>query len=371
MLESQLRQLITRGDCSGPFLSLYIDTHRNDESQRDRIRAWVKQEARRIREAVGGNGVVEASVERGISQIQSYVDQSLDPATRGLAVFVCPSEDLFIPLELPVPVEPQLRIGTRPYVRPLMELRQSYPLILVAMIDAKTARLFELEFGRVLFELDLENLDLPRRHDQGGWSQANMQRHVQDHVNRHHKEVAERLTRLVDQGRVRSVILSGQERNVANFRQYPPKRVEERLVGTLHLDIRSSAEEIISAALHLLRQKQQQSISERLQSIEETAQKNGRAVLGVAAVADAVNQRRLETLFVSHRAQAPGWRCTGCGTLGETIPLGCPVCGKPVVTVDLIDEFIAAAETEDAKLEFAPAGSLLDRYQGVGASLRF
>jgi peptide subunit release factor 1 (eRF1) len=371
MLDTELRQLITRGDSSGPFFSVYMDTNRGDESQRDRIRTWIKHEAQRIREALGGNGEVDESVERAVSQIQDYVENSLDPATRGLAVFVCPTEKLFLPLELPVPVEPKVRIGTRPYVRPLMELRQSYPPVLVAMIDAKTARLFELEFGRVLFELDLENPDLPRRHDQGGWSQANMQRHVQDHVNRHHKEVAERLTRLVDQGRVRGVILSGQERNAANFRQYLPKRVEERLAGTLHLDIRSSAEEIIEAALRLLRQRQQESIAERLQSVEEIAQKNGKAVLGVPAVADAVNQRRLETLFLSHGVEAPGWRCTNCRTIGESIPLGCPVCGKQIVTVDLIDEFLSAAETEDAKLEFVPPGSLLDRYQGVGAALRF
>ena len=371
MLQQELRNLAVRADSAGPFLSLYIDTNRNDESQKDRIRVWMKDEARRIREAIGGNGEIDSSLQKGITQIQTYLDNSLEPTTRGLAVFVCPSEDVFIPLQLPVPVAPQLKIGTRPHLRPLMELRQSYPPVLVALVDAKSARLFELEFGRVLFELDLEHPDMPRRHDQGGWSQANLQRHVQDHVNRHHKEVAETLSRLVDQEPVRAVILSGQERNVANFRNFFPKRVEERVIGTLRLDIRSSAEEITAAAQRLIGQTRDASTTERLELIEETAQKNGRGALGVAAVVDALNQRRIDTVFLSPQAEAQGWKCPSCGTIGHLIPLGCPVCSKPVVTADLIEEIISAAEKEDAKVEFVNSGSVLDRYEGIAAALRF
>lgn len=369
MLEQQLRELAMRGDSRGPFLSLYIDTNRNDESQRDRIRVWMKDEARRIREEVGADG--ERDIEGAVGLIQSYIEESLLPDTRGLAVFACPSEDLFMPLQLPVPVEPALRIGTRPHLRPLMKLRHQYPPVLVAMIDGKSARLFEMEFGRVLFELDLEQPDAPRKHDQGGWSQANFQRHVQDHVNRHHKEVAERLARLADQGRVKAVILSGQERNVANFRGFLPKRVEELVAGTVHLDIRSAAEEITRSAQEVIRSDFENQITARLEMVEEAGRKNGRGALGIAPVADAINQRKLETLFLSETAEARGWKCSRCGMIGQAVPLGCPACGGGVVTVDLVEEFISATEREDAKLEFVPSGTVADRYEGVAAALRF
>lgn len=369
MLEQQLRELALRADSQGPFLSLYVNTNRSDEQGRDRIRVWMKDETRRIREEMGSDG--QPDVEKAVGLIQSYIEESLRPGTRGLAVFACPSEDLFLPLQLPVPVEPQLRIGSRPHLRPLMKLRQRYPLVLVAVIDNKSARLFEMEFGRVLFELDLENPDVPRRHDQGGWSQANYQRHVQNHVDRHHKEIAERLSRLIDLGRVKAVVLSGQERNVANFRGFLPKRVEELVAGILHLDIHSTAEEITRSAQELNRAAFENQIAARLELVEEAARKNGRGALGVAALADAVNQRKLETLFVSEHAQAHGWKCSQCGTLGQQVPLGCPICSAPVVTVDLIEEFVSAAGREDAKLEFVPPGSPLDRYEGVAAATRF
>lgn len=371
MLDQQLRELAVRQHFTGPFLSLYIDTNRSDEQQRDRIRVWMKDEARRIREDLGGNGHKNRDVESEIGRIQSYLEESLKPETRGLAVFTCPSEDLFLPLQLPVPVQPHLSIGSRPHLRPLMELKYNYPPVVVVLVDAKSARVFEMEFGQVLFELDHEHPDMPRRHDQGGWSQANMQRHVDEHVNRHHKDVAEMLSRLIDQNRVRAVVLSGQERNVANFRQFLPKRVEERVAGTLHLDIRSAAEEITRAAQEVVHRAQQKTAIEKLQFVEEAGQKNGRGALGIDGVVDAANQRRLESLFMTSTAHAQGWRCTKCGVLGHEIPLGCPVCGGTVVTLDLVEELISAAEREDAKVEFVASGTLLDRYDGLGAHLRF
>jgi hypothetical protein len=60
-----------------------------------------------------------------------------------------------------------------------------------------------------------------------------------------------------------------------------------------------------------------------------------------------------------------------CGILGETVPLGCPACGGAVVTVDLIEEFISAAQTEAAAIRFVESFPLLDRHQGIGAILRF
>lgn len=371
MLDQELRQLATRDDSDGPFISLYIDTNRHDEQHKDRIRVWIKDETRRIRESIGTNGLDDSAVERGITQIQDYVANSLEPTTRGLAVFVSPTEDLFVPVQLPVPVDPQLNIGSRPYLRPLLQLKQSYPLVLVALVDGKAARLFELELGRILFEVDLEDPERPRRHDQGGWSQANMQRHVDERTKRHHKEVAEAVSRLVDQGHVRAVIVSGQERNVANFRSFFPKRVEELTIGTLSLDIHASADQITVAAQELLRAAQNDKIRTRLVEAEEAARKQGKGALGMNGVADAINQRRVETLFVSSSSAARGWRCTSCKMIGYAVPLGCPACGNPVVTVDLIEEFIAGAEKEDARLEFVGPGSLLERYEGVAASLRF
>ncbi|MGH9457797.1 MAG: Vms1/Ankzf1 family peptidyl-tRNA hydrolase [Thermoanaerobaculia bacterium] len=370
MLESSLRDL-AQHQTSGPFLSLYLDTNRNDEAQKDRIRVFLKNEKNRIREDLEGNGN-DTAIERGIRQIESYVEHDLQPETRGVAIFACPTEDIFIPLQLPVAVRPELSIGVRPHLRQLAAIRQRNPRVALAMVDAKYARLFALEFGRILSEIDLSDPDMPRRHDQGGWSQANMQRHVQDHIDRHHKEVADLVTRMADKAEFERFILSGQERNLANFRSFLPKRVEERVIGILHLDIRSGEEDVVDACRRIVEGDQLLRLRERLAQLEEASQSGGRGALGFAGVVDAVNQRRLARLVIGENASARGWRCTSCGTLGEAIPVGCPACGEAVATVELVEEFIAAAQRDDAEVDFVPAGAtLIDESGGVGALLRF
>ena len=367
MIETQIRQLAARKESKGPFVTLYLDTLRRDESQRDRIRVFLKNEVQKLRDSVGGNGQ-QASLENAIKQIEEYVENSLEPGTRGVVIFSCPTDNFFNPIQLPVPVQPELRIGSKPHLRQLAELRQQYPNVLVAMVDGKSARLFQLGFGQILSEIDLEDPDMPRRHDQGGWSQSNLQRHVQDHVDKHHKEVADVVSKLIQQGKAKTLILSGQDRNVANFRSFLPKNVDALIAGTLHLEMRSSAEEIVAAAHELLEARRNTEVASRIGSLQ---QPNGRTALGSEAVAEAVNQKKIDQLFVSRRADAKGWKCSSCSTVGVQIPLGCPACGANVNTIDLIDEFISAAHLEDALVECVIEHPILEKNDGVGAILRF
>ncbi len=367
-LDRHLRQLASVNHSGDPVLSLYVDTNRNDEAQRDRIRLFLKHESQRIRDEIGGNGH-QAEVERGIQSIERYIADNVGTDTRGLAVFSCPTKDFFHAIELPVTVDATLSIGSRPSLRKLAQLRQDNPSAFVVLVDGKHARIVKLQFGTAQEVADLENDEVPRKHDQGGWSQANIQRHMQDHIDRHHKEAAELLMKMTDTGAV-SIILAGQERNVANFRGFLNKHAEALVIGEVHLDIRATHDEIASACDSLLRAHGGRRTSELMEQLG-TAKSNGRGVVGAQKVADSVNQRKLDHLLLSDKANAQGWSCLSCGILGESVPLACPACSGSVASVDLVEEFIAAAENESARVRFTGAFPLLDRHEGIGAILRF
>jgi len=364
MINDQIRQLATRPDSKGPFVTLYIDTARNDEAQKDRIRLFLKNETGHLRETIGehANGLEDA-----IRQIERYVEDSLEPGTRGLAIFAAPAEQFFSPLQLPITVRPELAIGSRPHIRQLAELRQAHPAAALAMVDAKSARLFLINFGKIELEVDLENPDTPKRHDQGGWSQANIQRHLQENIDRHHQRVADTLARIVDHDRVRGgVILSGQERNVANFRGFLPKRVDEKVIGVLHLDMHSNLEDVTAACSALVRGKARGEAMARVATLE-----GGRGAVGFNRVIAALNERKIDGIFFTTKAAARGWRCTSCRILGLEVPLGCQVCGQPVRSCDLVEAIILSAEAEGASVSCIDEPSALDRFDGVGAALRF
>ncbi len=370
IIAERIRELASRTESRSPFLTLYLDTNRGDGSRQDRIRLLMRHEMERVRQALGHNGQQEL-VEKGVREIETYLNDSVDPAMRGVAVFAAPAEEFFLPLQLPVAVEPQLNIGSRPHVRQLARLRARHPHLLVALVDAKNARLVEVEMGRVVREINLEDPDVPNKTDQGGWSQANIQRHIQDHINHHHKDVADQLTRLYDGNPSIGLIVSGQERNVANFAGYLPKRLQDALLGNLKLDIRASADEIVEEAETMIRSRREERLHKLVSDLEEATRKNGRGALGKQQVIEAVNQRKLEQLFIGQDSGGRGWKCVNCAVIGETIPLGCPACGEPVLTVDLVEQFISAAENESAEVIFIDGSALLDRHQGVGALLRF
>ena len=175
---------------------------------------------------------------------------------------------------------------------------------------------------------------------------------------------------MVDHG-AWSVILSGQDRNVANFRDFLSKKVNEMVIGTLHLDVHASYDHVSEAVPTLLESERQSRVGERLNDVETAAKKHGRGALGFEKTIDAANQKKLETLFLSNGAKAMGWQCPSCKTIGESIPIsGCPLCGTSIATVDLVEALICAAQNEDADIVFAES-PMLAKYNGVAAALRF
>lgn len=375
-INDHFTQLAERIESSGPFLTLYLNTRGGDGSQKDRVRILMKQEIQRVREALerengsSENGK-EKLIEKGIREIESFLSDELTAETTGVAIFSSPDEEFFLPLELGVSVEPELFIGSRPHLKQLAMLRSQHPHILAAMVDAKNGRLYEIRLGTVVDEIHVDDPEVPSKTDQGGWSQANIQRHIQDHVNHHQKEVAERLTRMVDQRKPEFVVLIGQERNLANFEQYLPKRVADAAVGRIHLDIRAPRDEIVKQSEEVVLRHRKALIQERLEELATIAEKNGRATLGWNGVVKAVNERKLEHLLINSDTHARGWKCRNCSVIGHSVPLGCPSCGGTVLTVDLVEQFISAAISESAAISFATDPSVLDEFDGVGAFLRF
>ena len=72
---------------------------------------------------------------------------------------------------------------------------------------------------------------LPGRHDQGGWSQARFQRHIEKLVAEHLKEVAEELDRRVRTMRSPKVIVVSSEETRAEFEELVSSETKSAIVG--------------------------------------------------------------------------------------------------------------------------------------------
>ena len=76
MITDQIRQLAGHESSDRAILSLYLDTTRGDETQEDRMRLFLKDELRRLRDELSVNGH-KRDVEKATEQIESYVGKEL------------------------------------------------------------------------------------------------------------------------------------------------------------------------------------------------------------------------------------------------------------------------------------------------------
>jgi peptide subunit release factor 1 (eRF1) len=197
------------------------------------------------------------------------------------------------------------------------------------------------------------------------------QRHIEDHRDRHHREAADRLTRWVDDARVDSVLLSGQDRILANFQEFLPERVKRRILGSLSMDIRASKDEIQRRCQQLLQKKKEASHRALVRELLESVLTDGPAVVGVKETVRSLNEGKLGTLVVSRDFASIGALCTSCEMLHWEGTAQCPYCGGTAQPVSLEQELINAALQKGADAVTVVGDPDLERHGGVGAFLRY
>src|SRR5579859_3538635 len=159
----------------------------------------------------------QASIRAGLERIKRYFDGEFErEGVRGVAVFAAAKDDLWRPLPLPAPVGDAVKFGSELYVTPLVPVAADGNAALVAVVGRERGDLYELRDGR-LGPISSRFEEQPRRHDQGGWSQANYQRHVDDLAGKHLRGVAEELERALRRRRNAPLALACSEEARTEF----------------------------------------------------------------------------------------------------------------------------------------------------------
>src|SRR4029077_11553180 len=112
----------------------------------------------------------------------------------GLAVFAAALDNFWRPIALTAAVQDKVKIDETFFLTPLVPLVGKGEGALVAVVGRERGDLYRLRGGRLEELLDRTE-EQPGRHDQGGWSQARYQRHIENLVAGHLRRVAEELDR--------------------------------------------------------------------------------------------------------------------------------------------------------------------------------
>lgn len=357
-----------------PVTTLYLDV---DGTRRPRRRDYLrrtddllKQAPQRVSEA---NREARHSVAGDVAWMRSFVRDAFDRkgVTRGLALYSCSGAGLSQQVTLSQPIRDRVTVGPSPYLLPLEAQLELAETFCTALVDREKARVLISSLGEIE---EISHLldEVPGRHDQGGWAQARLQRHVEDHVQRHLKHVAGVLLQVQQRRGFDHLVLAGAEETLGELEKELHDYVRRRILARVSMPVTAPAEQVLGRALALereLEQRRERQVVERV--ISEASAGTGRAVLGLDQTLAALEASRVEVLVVSNDLRASGVRCPSCGHLARS-GHRCELCRSATVPVpDMAEEAMESALRQRCRVEALADPGGLQAGGGIGALLRF
>jgi ribosomal protein L40E len=353
-----------------PVVSVYLNTRWTDEDQRERVRIFLKN---RLREARAG---AEQPAEDDLAWIenegQRLITQVDFPEASGVALFAG-GNGLREVLPLRAAFEDTFVVNSTPYLRPLVGVVEEIVPALVAFVDGVSARLVALMPTGPGEEVTLES-EVPRRNSSGGWAalaQSHYQRHIEMHRGQHYEATARAMSGLVERHDVRRIVLAGEARAVAVFREHLSDPLARRVVGAVP-GARHEAPAIIAtrAAEYLARLDEQEEAA-AIDRLLDAAAKRGRAVAGVDSTLEAVNRNAVQHLYMVRAFQHAGAVCARCAALQPPVAGVCRFCGAAISPLELGEAMVSRVLASGGSVSVVDRHGGLAGRDGVGAVLRY
>jgi peptide chain release factor subunit 1 len=236
------------------------------------------------------------------------------PRPRGLAVFSSSAAGLWVAFRLAVPVPDRLSFDRHPLVTPLLGLIKDLERSVVALVDKQSARLLLVFEGRIE-SVEAFTDDVPGKHDQGGPAQARLQRHHEDHVQRHVNRVVHALSDRLRHHAFDRLILAGPEEATTEVRARLPQDLARRLVATVPAEMFATDAEILQLALEVEQRAEHEHEEGRVTAVIDGSRSNGPGSCGTSATLEAVWLRQVLSLVLADGLTASGSECPIDGRL--------------------------------------------------------
>lgn len=374
---TEIEQLTGYTNPSAPVVSFYmnIDKGRPDEaSWHTRLKNLLARLEERRAEWTDADW---ASVAADEERIRAYVRDQRVTGARGVAVFASSAGDLWQSYAFPNRVGNDIRLGHSAHVRPLFRMLDRYQPQCVALVSKDQARIFLLvgDTGQTIEERGDILSAVPGRHDQGGPSQARLQRHHDDAVRHHLKKAADMVFTIYRQTPFERLLIGATDTVAAEFQDALHPYLRERLLGTVNIPMSVSPKAVQDRVRPILRAMDAQSQQDMVERLATEVAERDLGAAGLTHTLEALRRGQVQTLVVTEDYSASGGRCETCGavvTTGETV---CPVCGGMVVAVeDVVSVAVEQALDQGGRVltVTAPgAAARLEPLGRIGALLRF
>jgi peptide subunit release factor 1 (eRF1) len=355
-------------------LSVYMDldpaTFGTQPARAAQVTSLVDAADRRIR-AADLDHATRASLRQDVERVREALrDGDSTKGAHALAVFASQPDELFEVLRLPDAVPHTVVLGDAPWLDPLVgrgRTRRS-----VALVNRRTLRLFADMPDGSMREVASVADEVPSQHDRGGLSQANYERSIEEEVRKHLEHSAALLFQQFQREPFDQLAVGASAELWPEFERMLHDYLRKRTLGRFDVDVEHvGLEQALAAARPLFDEAAAKQLDGRLSRLQQALAQGERAAGGLAAVLDALSERRVETLLYETGFSSPGYVCPQSGWLGVG-PAGCPSGeGNAQPRDNVLDDAIAAAIVQRADVCALVDRPELGPHGGIAALLRF
>jgi peptide chain release factor subunit 1 len=371
-----LRELASFRAQNGCAISLYLDL---DPS----VTPTARDAATRVRSLLDAGskshgatrGDLAHEVRQGLKadfeRLERFFESDFDrDGAQGLAIFTAGLDNVWSTLSLPVPVPDMVRVADDFLLAPLVPLVGRGEGALVVVVNREAGRVLALRRGR-LEEIADRTEDAPSRHDQGGWSQARFQRHVDNVAHEHFKLVADELERRFRRLQRPRIVVVCSEEVRPEFADVLATDVADAVIGWAAAEQHAGPAELQDAVVPLLESWRAEREAELVERWREEAGRGGRAASGWDETLQAASDARVDTLIYQGGVQKDAFRCPACGRASIQAQT-CPLDGTKLEPrddgLDLAVRLTLAHGGDVCAVEHRQD---LEPVEGIGALLRF
>ncbi|MET9224689.1 Vms1/Ankzf1 family peptidyl-tRNA hydrolase [Lentzea sp. NPDC003310] len=273
--------------------SVYLDaSHDTEDADKVAELRW-----RGLRDRLADQGAPEDV----LAALDEAVAAADPPAGKAGRVLIASGTEVVVDQLLPVPPPADVtRYSSLPDLLPLASYLPPPVPHVVVVVDSSGADLHSFDGRAELVETVRGKQHPLHKTRGGGWAHRRLQQHVEDTVKHNVKQVAEEVERLVREVRAELVVLGGEVQARSALRS--ELGLDDDLVVEVEgagLAAGTNDEEFDNAVRALVAQHQQQKDAESVDRFRAEMGRDGLAVEGLAAVADALRQANVDTVVVN------------------------------------------------------------------------
>ncbi len=368
--EEELQELVDFHAEKSSVLSLYLNvdpTQRTKDEYKLTLKTMLK-------------GVADEASAEDLAEVERYFDFQYDWQGKGVVIFSCLEEGFWRTYSLAVPVENRVFVGDSPYIKPLTDVLDEYERYGVILVDREGARLFLFHQGELEETDGMLGEEVKRTKDGGGSATGRLGglttrtgRHKEEIVQRNLKEMAELAAKFCEGGKCSRIILGGTDETLTQFQEMLPRELQERVVGSIPLDMTASETEVLERSLEVIQEADKRRKEELVeQLITAAASKGGHGALGLDDTLAAVQEGRAHILLVAEGYVATGHSCQNCGYVAAHELKECPFCGGEMAQIeDAVNTIVRKAIESGMEVEVVKDCAALEEAGSIGAILRY